>query len=348
MPFKQHITANEHSYIQGRTTSHERCEQQDIAKQHKMCFLLKNIHSRRYTMSATMKYNLKNPGVKRIMQEAKELANESTYEYSAHPLEDNIFEWHFTVRGPQDTDFEEGRYHGRIILPNEYPFKPPELVFLTPNGRFELNTKICLSITGFHPEFWQPAWGIRTVLLAVIGFFPTEARGAIGGLDYTKDERHRLAKKSVGWICPVCNINTKDALSDTLPDLPSRKEYLPEFKITYKPDNEEKREPDNAIIVAESSKSTSHNDAQPSATTTYVAPDEKSRIADSETLVAAAESPQIVQARILPINDTANTVSSNASNSATSRNVGSPIWLDALIAGLISFIVVLVCRSHVF
>lgn len=26
-------------------------------------------------------------GVKRIMQEAKELASESTYEYSAHPLE---------------------------------------------------------------------------------------------------------------------------------------------------------------------------------------------------------------------------------------------------------------------
>ncbi|KAI8880812.1 UBC-like protein, partial [Backusella circina FSU 941] len=134
--------------------------------------------------------------VKRIMQEAKELASESnTYEYTAHPLEDNIFEWHFTVRGPKDTPFENGRYHGRILLPNEYPFKPPELIFLTPNGRFELNTKICLSITGFHPEFWQPAWGIRTVLLAVIGFFPTEARGAIGGLDYPPAERKRLAKK---------------------------------------------------------------------------------------------------------------------------------------------------------
>jgi len=36
---------------------------------------------------------------------------------------------------------------------------------------------------------------VRTVLLAVIGFFPTEARGAIGGLDYSKEERRRLAKK---------------------------------------------------------------------------------------------------------------------------------------------------------
>ncbi|KAI7883318.1 UBC-like protein [Lichtheimia hyalospora FSU 10163] len=140
-------------------------------------------------------YNLKNPAVKRIMQEARELATESCYEYEAHPLEDNIFEWHFTVRGPDDTEFADGRYHGRILLPAEYPFKPPELIFLTPNGRFELNTKVCLSVTGYHPEFWQPAWGIRTVILAVMGFFPTEARGAIGGLDYTKEERRVFAKK---------------------------------------------------------------------------------------------------------------------------------------------------------
>ncbi|KAI8980397.1 ubiquitin-conjugating enzyme/RWD-like protein [Pilobolus umbonatus] len=181
----------------------------------------------------SVKYNLKNPGVKRIMQEAKELADENTYEYDAHPLEDNIFEWHFTVRGPKDTEFAEGRYHGRILLPNEYPFKPPELIFLTPNGRFELNTKICLSITGFHPEFWQPAWGIRTVLLAIIGFFPTEAKGAVGGLDYTKEERRRLAKKSIEWECSVCEVKMKDALSDT-PSAVST-ELLPNFSITYKP-----------------------------------------------------------------------------------------------------------------
>lgn len=54
----------------------------------------------------TPKYNLKNPGnvllkinacllttcigVKRIMQEAKELATDSTFEYSAHPLEASL------------------------------------------------------------------------------------------------------------------------------------------------------------------------------------------------------------------------------------------------------------------
>lgn len=26
------------------------------------------------------------------------------------------------------------------------------------NGRFEVGKKICLSISGHHPETWQPSW----------------------------------------------------------------------------------------------------------------------------------------------------------------------------------------------
>jgi ubiquitin-protein ligase len=51
-------------------------------------------------------------------------------------------EWHCTIRGPPDTDFEGGVYHFRILLPAEYPFRPPSIMMLTPNGRFELNTKV--------------------------------------------------------------------------------------------------------------------------------------------------------------------------------------------------------------
>ena len=46
------------------------------------------------------------------MREAQELS-EATSQYHAQALEDNLFEWHFTVRGPSDTDFEGGIYHGR-------------------------------------------------------------------------------------------------------------------------------------------------------------------------------------------------------------------------------------------
>ncbi|KAJ0100569.1 hypothetical protein Patl1_20785 [Pistacia atlantica] len=70
---------------------------------------------------------------------------------------ENIFEWQFAIRGPHDTEFEGGIYHERIQLPAEYPFKPPSFMLLTPNGRFETRTKICLSISNNHPKHWQPS-----------------------------------------------------------------------------------------------------------------------------------------------------------------------------------------------
>lgn len=52
-------------------------------------------------------------------------------------IQENLFEWHFTIRGPPGTDYEGGRYHGRILLPPEYPMKPPSIVILTVSERIK-------------------------------------------------------------------------------------------------------------------------------------------------------------------------------------------------------------------
>ncbi|XP_053193145.1 ubiquitin-conjugating enzyme E2 J1 [Scomber japonicus] len=163
------------------------------------------------------KYNLKSPAVKRLMKEAAEL-RDPTEHYHAQPLEDNLFEWHFSVRGPPDSDFDGGVYHGRIVLPPEYPMKPPSIILLTPNGRFEVGKKICLSISGHHPETWQPSWSIRTALIAIIGFMPTKGEGAIGSLDYTPEERRALAKKSQDFCCESCGCSMRSALLALTPN----------------------------------------------------------------------------------------------------------------------------------
>jgi ubiquitin-conjugating enzyme E2 J1 len=146
----------------------------------------------------------RNPAIRRIQEDVRELRRHPSNRYYAEPLEDNMFEWHFTVRGPKHSHFEGGVYHGRIILPAEYPYKPPNIVFLTKNGRFEVGTKICLSITAHHKEEWQPAWGIRTMLEALISFFPTDGFGAIGSLDWSEAERQQLAVLSQDYVCPRC------------------------------------------------------------------------------------------------------------------------------------------------
>lgn len=160
--------------------------------------------------------NKNNSAVKRILQEARELANDTSVEYSAAPLEDNIFEWHCTLRGPAGTDYEGGLYHFRIKLPAEYPFRPPAIQMLTPSGRFELNTNICISFTNYHEESWQPAWGVRTAIVGLQGFFPLNGKDAIGvgGIEYPSAERRRLAKVSRNWVCPTCQKSNIEFLPD--------------------------------------------------------------------------------------------------------------------------------------
>ncbi|KAG7092256.1 hypothetical protein E1B28_008620 [Marasmius oreades] len=202
-------------------------------------------------MASTSSMNRNNSAVKRIMQEARELADDPSTDYRAAPLEvcsqvisesfeaadivpRKIYllvaiqtisrsylsftpqEWHCTIRGPQGTEFEGGLYHVRILLPAEYPFRPPSLMVLTPNGRFELNTKICISFTNYHEELWQPAWGVRTAIVGLQGFFPLKGQAAVGvgSVEFPAPERKRLAELSRSWTCPHCQQTNLEILPD--------------------------------------------------------------------------------------------------------------------------------------
>ena len=75
------------------------------------------------------------------MREMKELRENASDDFVAEPLPDTMFEWHFTIRGPPETEFHGGRYHGRILLPSDYPFKPPDIIMLTVS-----HTKFCTEL----------------------------------------------------------------------------------------------------------------------------------------------------------------------------------------------------------
>ncbi|GAB1742353.1 hypothetical protein NU219Hw_g7903t1 [Hortaea werneckii] len=157
----------------------------------------------------------KNPTIKRILKEAQELAHQPSADYHAAPLESDLYEWHFTLRGPPaPSPFDGGLYHGRIVLPPAYPLKPPSFRFLTPTGRFEVNREICLTISAHHEESWQPAWGIRTALVAIRSFMDTSASGQLGGMDASEEVRKRLASQSRAWKCPTCGKTNEEVMKE--------------------------------------------------------------------------------------------------------------------------------------
>ncbi|KAL0927440.1 hypothetical protein M5K25_001607 [Dendrobium thyrsiflorum] len=180
---------------------------------------------------AEEKYNRRNPAVKRILQEVKEMQSNPSDDFMSLPLEENIFEWQFAILGPRDSEFEGGIYHGRIQLPADYPFKPPSFMLLTPNGRFETQTKICLSISNHHPEHWQPSWSVRTALVALIAFMPTNPGGALGSLDYPKGERRQLAIKSRETVPIYGNTERQNLINEIHQYMVSKAPPVPELPL---------------------------------------------------------------------------------------------------------------------
>jgi len=71
--------------------------------------------------SLSTRYNARNPSVKRILQEVKELQSDNCIDIAAEALEENIFEWHFAIRGAKGSDLMvasimvESSYHQNIL-----------------------------------------------------------------------------------------------------------------------------------------------------------------------------------------------------------------------------------------
>ena len=128
-------------------------------------------------------------GVTRLQKEYKALHQSTTATYFvASPDPKNIFEWHFVVYGLKDCPYEGGYYHGKLLFPVEYPMKPPGIMMITPSGRFEPMKRICLSISDFHPESWNPTWKVETILTALVSFMNSDevTTGSMSTSDYTK------------------------------------------------------------------------------------------------------------------------------------------------------------------
>jgi len=106
------------------------------------------------------------------------------------PLEHNILEWHYVIEGSRDTPYEGGFYWGKLIFPKEYPLKPPSVIMLTPNGRFRTGKKLCLSMSDFHPESWNPMWSVSTIITGLISFM-VETAPTLGSVDPPTSEAQK-------------------------------------------------------------------------------------------------------------------------------------------------------------
>lgn len=118
---------------------------------------------------------------------------------------DDLNIWYFVVYNLKDTEYMDGVYLGKIIIPSKYPFCPPDFQFLTPSGRFEINQKLCTSFSGFHKDLYSPSWNILAMCYGLVSFMTDdsskiESKGIGGIYNTTKEDKQKLAKDSQNYI----------------------------------------------------------------------------------------------------------------------------------------------------
>lgn len=135
---------------------------------------------------------------KRLTREFKTISLNPPPYIVAHPSETNILEWHYILTGPPQTPYEGGQYWGTLVFPSDYPFAPPAIRMHTPSGRFQPSTRLCLSISDFHPKSFNPAWEVSTILIGLMSFMTSEEM-TTGSVRASDHERRLFAARSRWW-----------------------------------------------------------------------------------------------------------------------------------------------------
>jgi ubiquitin-conjugating enzyme E2 J2 len=135
---------------------------------------------------------------RRLTKEYKTISANPPEFIVAHPSETNILEWHYIITGPPNTPYEGGQYWGTLMFPPDYPFAPPAIRMHTPSGRFQPSTRLCLSISDFHPKSFNPAWEVSTILIGLLSFMTSDEM-TTGSVRASEHERRVFAARSRWW-----------------------------------------------------------------------------------------------------------------------------------------------------
>ena len=134
--------------------------------------------------------------VKRLRREYKMVLKSPPEFIHVTPLMENVFEWHYCIEAPPGELYSGGFYWGKLRFPGDYPWKPPSIRMMTPNGRFKTDYRLCLSMSDYHPETWSPSWTVSAVLIGLLSFMLGTDK-TLGSIDTSDAFKRDAARNSM-------------------------------------------------------------------------------------------------------------------------------------------------------
>uniref|UniRef100_A0A5K1UGT3 Ubiquitin-conjugating enzyme E2 T n=2 Tax=Macaca TaxID=9539 RepID=A0A5K1UGT3_MACMU len=106
----------------------------------------------------------------RLKRELHMLATEPPPGITCWQDKDQMDDLRAQILGGANTPYEKGVFKLEVIIPERYPFEPPQIRFLTPiyHPNIDSAGRICLDVLKLPPKgAWRPSLNIATVLTSI-------------------------------------------------------------------------------------------------------------------------------------------------------------------------------------
>ncbi|OIR57366.1 MAG: ubiquitin-conjugating enzyme E2 [Amphiamblys sp. WSBS2006] len=105
---------------------------------------------------------------KRLQNEMTEIENDPLPLISIEqPDKDSLFKWVATMQGPKGTPFEGGVFKVDIAIPDDYPFSPPTVKFISEMFHPNIFGDGSICITTLEKAHWKKEMTMKGVLLSI-------------------------------------------------------------------------------------------------------------------------------------------------------------------------------------
>jgi ubiquitin-conjugating enzyme E2 D/E len=106
---------------------------------------------------------------KRIQKELRDLLANPSEGCAVEPTStDQVHPWSAVVTGPEGSPYEDGGFDLLVVFPDDYPFNPPKVTFVTPIYHLNINEQGAIGL-GLLGDGWSPASSISQVLTTIRG-----------------------------------------------------------------------------------------------------------------------------------------------------------------------------------